>query len=346
MTESPTLSSRPVRIDDLARSLGLSKGTVSRALNGYSDISPATRKRVAEAAEALGYRPMAHAQAIKTGRVRALGLVLQMDQHDAQAPFLAGFLHGITRAASAHGWTLTVSTAESEEEGLEVYRRIRRERKADGFILPRTRLSDPRIDLLREEGCPFVLFGRTGDPTGCAWFDIRSEDAMADAVTRLAALGHRRIAHLGGDTEFTYAHLRAEGVRAGLTAAGLPVDDGLFRLGNATRDDAARSAGELLDDMHPTAIVCATDVLALGALKALADRGLVPGRDVSVVGYDGLAEGRAATVPLSTYAVDQVGAGGRLADILIERIRGAAPDSLRETAMPEFYAGGTIGPPV
>ena len=100
-----------VTITTLAESLGLAKGTVSRALNGYPDISDATRARVMNAAKRMGYAPMAHAQAIRTGRVRALGIVLQVGEHDAQRPFLAEFLAGLTTAASAENWTLTLATA-------------------------------------------------------------------------------------------------------------------------------------------------------------------------------------------------------------------------------------------
>ncbi|SFP07548.1 transcriptional regulator, LacI family [Tranquillimonas alkanivorans] len=325
----------------------MSKGTVSRALNNYADISPATRARVAQAAVELGYAPLAHAQAIRTGRARALGLVLQMEQHDAQRPFLAEFLRGITRAASARNWTLTVATAESEEEGLETYERLIAERKADGFILPRTRWHDPRVALLRAAGCPFVLFGRTADAEaeGCAWYDIRGGAAMQDAVRRLQGFGHRRIGFIGAAPEFTYARKRREGLHAALLKAGLPTDDVLFDEGNATSEDGLAAATRLLAGKPaPTALVCATDTLAVGAVRALRMQGLKPGRDVSVIGYDGAPEGRAADPPLTTYAVDQTAAGARLADILIALIDGTDPESLRETAEATLRPGGTDGP--
>ena len=217
-----------VTIAQVAAETGLAKGTVSRALNDYPDIAQGTKKRVLAAARALGYSPMAHAQAIRTGRVRAVGLVLQIEQHDAQRPFLTDFLQGISTGASQEGWTLTVATASSQAEGLETYRRLIADRKADGFILPRTLMDDPRAKLLRENDVPFVLFGRTEDAAGCAWFDIRGEDAMRKAVLRLAGQGHRRIGYLGGDTAFTFAVLREEGFRQGMAEAGLSVDEDLL----------------------------------------------------------------------------------------------------------------------
>ena len=181
-----------ITISDLADKLGLTKGTVSRALNGYSDISERTRLRVKRAADELGYAPLAHAQAIRTGRARALGLVLQISEHDAHGPFLTAFLAGVTEAASREAWTLTVATAQSDAHMIETLDRLVSEHKADGFILPRTLIDDPRVRYLREAHVPFILWGRTGDDTGCAWFDILGEEAMRGAVQRLHALGHRR----------------------------------------------------------------------------------------------------------------------------------------------------------
>ncbi|WP_102107457.1 LacI family DNA-binding transcriptional regulator [Oceaniglobus roseus] len=339
-------ATRRPTIQDLARSLGLSKGTVSRALNGYTDISPATRQRISEAAEALGYAPLSHAQAIRTGQVKALGLVLQMEQHDSQRPFLAEFLRGITQAASARSWTLTMATAESEEEGLDTYRRLIRERKADGFILPRSQWHDPRVALLRDEGCPFVLFGRTGDAEGCAWFDIRGGAAMEDAVARLHGFGHRRIGFVGADDAFTYARKRRDGYLAGLADVGLSEDPALIHRGGMTAEDGAAAAGRMLElSRPPTALICATDLLAIGAIRAARARGLSIGRDLSVIGYDGTREGQLLDPPLTSYAVDQTAAGARLAELLIARIGGADPETLRETADAVLRPGGTDGPP-
>ncbi len=335
-----------VTISDVAKAVSLTKGTVSRALNNYPDISASTRQRVMAAARDLGYTPLAHAQAIRTGRVRAVGLVLHLDQHDAQKPFLADFLKGITQGASAEGWTLTVATAETEAEATETYRRLVEERKADGFILPRTKLDDPRVAFLRDRGVPFVLYGRTGDPEGCAWFDLLGETAMAEAVAILAAQGHTRIGYIGGDGAFTYAALRLQGYRAGLAAAGLRHDPALEIPGCATAQAGAAAAQDLLAcDAAPTAIICATDLLATGVIRALRAAGHRPGETISVIGYDGAPDAAALEPPLSTFVVDQQRAGTRLAQMLIARIRGEAPELLRETARATYREGGTVAPP-
>ncbi|SDE78679.1 LacI family DNA-binding transcriptional regulator [Limimaricola pyoseonensis] len=335
-----------VTITRLSEALGLSKGTVSRALNGYPDIAEATRLRVRRQAEAMGYRPLSHAQAIKTGRVRALGLVLQIGDHDSQRPFLADFLAGITMAASAEGWTLTVATAESEAGILQTMAQLIEDRKADGFILPRTLSEDPRVTLLRERGVPFVMFGRTARPEGCAWFDILGEEAMRDAVLHLAGLGHRRIGFVNGGTRYNFSRLRLEGYRAGLAAAGLAADPDLIRGEALQVEDGARETRALLAlGAPPTAVVFAVDQAALGLYRACAERGLAVGRDVSVLGYDGVPDGLHAAPPLSSFAVDRRAAGQRLAELLIRRIRGEDPELLRETARAVLVDRGSAGPP-
>ncbi len=335
-----------VTISHLAEALGLTKGTVSRAMNGYPDISDRTRARVMRQAERMGYRPLSHAQAIRTGRVRSIGLVIQTDAHDGQRPFLAEFLAGLTQSASAESWTLTVATARSDGELTATLDRLVDERKADGFILPRTRLEDERVALLRDHDVPFVLYGRTGDPEGCAWYDILGEEAMAQAVMRLAAQGHERIAHVGGGEGYTYARLREEGFIAGMRAAGLAHDPALIRRDAVTRAaGAAATRGLLQQGDPPTAIVFATDMAALGAYDAAQALGLEIGRDLSVMGYDGIPEGQWMRPALTTFSVDTRAAGARLAHLLIERIRGAAPEDLRETARARLSAGGSDGPP-
>lgn len=335
-----------VTIKDLAEALGVTKGTVSRALNDYPDIAPATRKRIQRQADRMGYRPLAQAQAIRTGRSQAIGLVIQTDIQGAQRPFLANFLEGVTRAASAEGWTLTVATAAGEEEMVRTLGRLIDERKADGFILPRTYTDDARMHFLREAGVPFVLYGRVPDPEGCAWFDIRGEKAMQSATERLAALGHTRIAFVNGGSEYNFAGLRYAGYQAGLEAAGIAFDEGLVRSGAMLQEQGASAATSLMAMDHPpTAIVYAVDAAALGAYDAAERLGLEIGSDLSVIGYDGIPECRWVRPPLTTFSVDSCEAGARLSALLIALVRGSSVETLRETRDAKLQIGGSDGPP-
>lgn len=334
-----------VTISQMADALGVTKSTVSRAMNGYPDISEATQLRVKRMAEKMGYHPLSHAQAIKTGRTRSLGLVLQFADHDAQRPFLAEFLAGLSSGASTEGWTLTVAATDNHDELIETFRTILRDGKADGFILPRALSDDPRVRLLREADVPFVLFGRQETADGCAWFDVLGEDAMRDAVLHLAELGHRRIGFINGGRQYAYAGLRARGFADGMAQAGLGIDDQLIATDAMTLEDGARAAARILDAPDPpTAIVCAVDFTALGSYRAAAERGLKIGRDLSIVGYDGIPEGAYAHPPLTTFAVDNRAAGVALATLLIRRIKGEPLDALRTTVPATFVVRSSTGP--
>ncbi|SFR60644.1 transcriptional regulator, LacI family [Yoonia tamlensis] len=334
-----------VKISDVSDALGLTKSTVSRALNHYPDISEATRLRVQAMADKMGYRPLSHAQAIRTGLVKSLGLVVQMADHDAQRPFLSTFLAGLSEGASAEGFTLTIATSNSEQATLDTFKSMIRDHKADGFILPRTMIDDPRIALLQAADVPFVLFGRVAATPELASFDVKGGAAMQDAVQHLAALGHRRIGFINGGMQYSYAPTRANGFARGMQAAGLAVDPALMAQGAVTLGQGRAAAEAILAVPNPpTAIVCAVDMAALGVYEIAAARGLEIGRDLSVIGYDGVPEGAYVTPPLATFAVDFKQAGQRLADLLIRQIRGENPNGLQETAAAQFLRRGSTGP--
>ena len=341
---------RPTRprttIVDVARSLDITKGTVSRALNGYSDISDRTRRRVKRKARELGYIPLSHAQAIRTGNAKSLGLVLQVNEHDAHRPFLAGFLAGVTKSVTSSGWTLTVAAADSDREMLSTLARLVNERKVDGFILPRTWVVDPRIEFLKSEGVPFVLYGRSTEPDGCAWFDILGEQAMEEAVLRLHEFGHTRIAFVNGGSQYYYSQLRLQGYLSGLRKSGLEQDRSLIRENAVTVEQGAKTAADLLSLPHPpTAFLYATDAAALGLYRTAQQFNLGIGSDLSVISYDGIPESAYASPQLTTYSVDRNHAGWRLGHLLMARIHGAPLESLRETEHARLIERNSDGPP-
>ena len=332
-----------ITINHLAEALNLTKGTVSKALNEYSDISEATRLRVQRKAAELDYRPLAYAQAIKTGKVRSIGLVFQTD---SERPFLADFLTGVSQTATNKNWSLTVASAVSEDEVLSTIKRLIDERKADGFILPRTKVQDPRIELLRAKNIPFVLYGRTQDNKDCAWYDIVGENAMCQAVERLYLLGHRNIAFVNSNIEYNFAHLRLQGYLKGLKKLGLQRSDNMVLDGVMTTKDGENATRKLLhESFPPTAILYATDVAALGAYKVASDLGLQIGKELSIISYDGVPEGAFANPPLTTFKIDTKKAGEQLAALLIKRVNGEAVELLRETDPAILYPGESDGSP-
>jgi LacI family transcriptional regulator len=320
-----------IKIQDIAAHLNLSKGTISRALNKYPDIAKSTQERVALAAEQMGYRASSHARAIRTGLVKSIGLVLNVSGENANRPFLSEFLNGISRRLGEEDWTLVVATAQSDEHLIEVHSRLIAEQKVDGFILPRTKINDARVELLKRKHIPFVLYGRIADTTDCAWFDIAGENAMEQAVDRLVKFGHQHIAYIGGDADNNFEKLRREGYLKGLKSFGIKSNDSMIIEGAMSKEQGYRAARELLTSPNPpTAIICALDRAALGAYRAAESLGLFIGRDISIIGYDGIPEGAYATPPLTSFAADSLQAGTRLADIILQVIRGANTNNFCE----------------
>ena len=176
-----------MNLKELAADLGLSQTTVSRALNGYPEVNEATRLRVAEAANRLGYRPNASARRLATGRVGAVGIVYSTS--DGYGPHTSEFLGGLGSRLGVDEIDILVSTVDDPAEELATYRRAIVSKKVDAIVLHAPRPDDARVALLQDLGFPFVLHGRTDTDRPLAWLDIDNEAATARATEHLVQTG-------------------------------------------------------------------------------------------------------------------------------------------------------------
>ncbi|MBN9671824.1 LacI family DNA-binding transcriptional regulator [Roseibium aggregatum] len=335
-----------VTIDDVARHVGVAKGTVSRVLNNYNDISETTKKRILQAVKDLGYQPSATARNLKRGRQDTLGIVIPVGHGSGADPFLAEFIDGIARALDELGLDLLVTTAHSRDHTIESLKRLIARRKVDGFIVTRTEVDDARIAYLKEHNFPFVAHGRTSDPSGYAWFDIDNEATFADGVRHLYSLGHQRIGFIGGTLELNFALQRLQGYRQGLEALGLPRDEELESVQDLSERGGIAGAEALLAlPSPPTALLCATDALAIGAIQFCRKFGLKPGSDVTVLGYDGLPVGEYLDPPLTTFSQSAQDAGARVARMLVDVLDGADPQALQSLARADLIRRASDGAP-
>lgn len=335
-----------VTIDDVARHVGVAKGTVSRVLNNYTDISDQTRQRILNAVRELGYQPSATARNLKRGRQDTLGIIIPVGHGNGADPFLSEFIDGIARALDELGLDLLVTTTHSREHMFETLQRLIARRKVDGFIITRTEVNDPRIAFLSEKGFPFVAHGRSAQTDAHAWFDIDNEKAFADGVRHIYSLGHERIGFIGGSLELNFARQRRDGYRAGLEALGVPHDPSLETLQGLNEKGGFAGAEQLLGlDSPPTALLCVTDALAIGAFKFCRKYGLTIGQDVTVIGYDGLPVGAYLDPPLTTFSQSAQEAGGRVARMLAEVLDGKDPKSLQALAEATLIRRASDGAP-
>lgn len=315
------------RLKDLAQALGLSITTVSRALDGYSDVAPATRERVRAAAKAINYRPNSAARSLRRRRAEVVAVTLPTEPGQFGPPIFLHMLAACSQRLAEEGLDLMLLPTTSPAAEMETYRRLVDGRRADSFIVVRTRLQDERVAFLRERQIPFVTHGRTAQAEEHAFIDGNGEAGFREATRMLAALGHRRIAHIAAPLDLTFAHLRRNGWLAGLADEDLP--DGIEASAPPNERGGYNAARLLLERSAPTGILCATDSLAIGALRAIKERGLTAGKDIAVIGHDNLA-GSAFTDPaLSTMEIATPDVGCRLADMLIGRLGGTHPGDLQ-----------------
>jgi len=329
----------------LAEHLSLSQGTVSRALNEYPDISKSTRRRVRDAANAMGYAPNPTARRLATGVAEVIAYVMPQRHSSMSESFVAPLLQGLGDSLAQRGWDLLVTQSESTEDEIATLKRLTAARQIGGVVLSRPHKKDARITFLRDTKFPFVVHGRSGDSDDYAWYDVDSEHAFAEAVGRFVDLGHKRIGFIGAPLEFTFAQMRLDGYNRALGEHGIHRDASLIKLTTLTDEAGEAAATDLLNRPNPpTALLCATDSQALGALAAIRAHGMVPGKDVSVIGYDGLNIGRHTNPPLSTMAQPQADSGRRLGDMLLAIIDGGDPTDFQELHRAEFLRRETDGP--
>lgn len=332
-------------LKELAKALQLSEGTVSRALNGYTDISKATVERVHAAALELDYRPSQAARRLATGVAEAVAYVIPQSHSSIAEPFVSQMLQGLNESLSRRGWDLLVSHSPTAEADPQAISRLIDSGKVSGIVLSRPFKRDARIDLLRSARFPFAVHGRSIDCDDYAWFDVDNELAYRQAVAYLVELGHRKIGFIGAPLYYNFAQMRLDGYRQGLAEAGIDFDDELVEITELSDDGGERAAGDLLDiPSPPTALVCVTDVQALGALAAVRSRGLLPGREVSVLGYDGLKFARHANPPLATLAQPLTQAGRELGDIVLALIDGDDPSSHQRLRRADLIVRESVGP--
>lgn len=334
-----------VSLKFLAKELGLSEGTVSRALNGYSDISEATKDRVIACANKHNYKANQTARRLATGVAEAVAYLMPANTNALSEPFVSQLLEGLGQSLAKRNWDLLVVQASSSEDEAETIAKLSRSGKVSGVVISRPYKQDSRIELLQKYKVPFIVHGRSVSHSDYAWYDVDSQTAFIDAVDHLIVLGHQRIGFIGAPTYYHFAQMRLDGYRSGLISNGLDVDESLIEVAELSDDAGERAAVNMLKSpLPPTAILCATDTQAIGALSAIRAQGLEAGKDVSVIGYDGLAFGKHTNPPLTTMAQPLAHSGRQIGDMLLAIIDGGKPTDFQELRSAELVRRMSDGP--
>jgi len=332
LVEHKSASRRSTTMVDIARAAGVSKSTVSLVLRGSALVRPATRSAVEEAMQRLGYVYNRGAASLRAASSDLVGMVIS----DLTNPFFAELAVGIEDALYKLGFVPILANT-NEDSGREAHvLRSLREHHVAGIIMSPARGSDAwSLASQWPASIPAVITMRrmVGSPLPYVGPDNRA--GAREAVLHLLKLGHRRIAYGGGYGSMSTQQERVAGWRDALNAFGVLAVDDLILESPPTRAGGREALERALALPNaPTAMFCYNDIVAMGATRALAERGLLAGRDMAVVGFDDIAEAEHNAPPLTTVSADTNLMGRRCAESLLGLIRG-------EDAAGLSFAGGT-----
>lgn len=336
-------------LESVAARAEVSRQTVSNVLNAPHLVREATRQRVYDAIAALRYRPHAGARALRTRRSRVVALRLEPLRDGINGAVLDRFLHSFTEEAQAAGYRIELFTADDDNAEIAQYERMLDSADIDGFVLTSTHQGDLRTRWLIDHDVPFVTFGRPwGAPRDVdhPWVDVDGAAGTRAAVHHLLAAGHERIGFLGWPRGSGVGDDRRHGWRAALTEEGMTrrrldaldmeVEDGVVQGSKAIRSMLATKA-------PPTAVVCASDSLALGALAASTS----VGANLAIIGFDDTTV--ASAVGLSSLAQPLTEVAQQAFELLVYRLdqttTGSPPDPHRLLAPRLVVRGNNSVPP-
>lgn len=332
--------------ESVAFDAGVSRQTVSNALNAPHRVKPETLQRVLASIEALGYRPNHAARTLRTQTTQLLGCRLLPSNYGGTGGVLDGFVHALCAVSRDRGYDVLCFAADSDDAEIAMYDDLLRRNAVDGLVLAGTHYVDPRTAWLVERGVPFVAFGRPwGQPrAGHSWVDVDGAVGVATAVEHLAGQGHRRIAFVGWPAGSGVGDDRRRGWEEAIRARRLPqrgldlsADDGIA--------SGATLTARLLDAANPpTALVCVSDAMAVGALQVLEDRKLRPGADVAIVGFDDSPVAAVVRPGLTSLRQPLEAIAERVVQILIDHLTGARSRAAQVLVPPVLVVRASSSP--
>lgn len=329
----PTSQPRRERVSlrAVADRAGVSVATVSRVLSNSSHpVAEATRKRVIEASDNLGFRPNQLARALVTSRSRTVGVVV----HDISDPYFGELVRGLEDGLRPSGYRLFVASSDRDPVRELEYARAFDGYQAEAIVFAASALEDReyRRDLdelvgdFRARGGVTILLSDHFLPGYGVLFD--NQTAVSEMVSYLAEKGHERIGFIQGPRELTVSRSRFAAYRETLDRLGLPRDPSLVAEGNFSIQGGMEAAKQLQEVGEPTAILAANDLMAIGAIRALLDAGIRVPDDVSIAGFDDMPLAAFAPVPLTTMRVPVYDIGRRGAEMLARALDGEDPEDM------------------
>ena len=306
---------------DVAKRAGVSIATVSRVLNDSPHVRPAVKRKVLRAVTALNYQPNRTAQRLRAKHSKVLGLIIS----DIQNPFFTSVVRGIEDLAYAHGYSLVLCNSDEDPEKEKLYINVMRAEEVAGIILASTSESNPRVSDLLDSHIPVIAIDRRIKDRRVDSVLATNTQGACEAVAHLIALGHRCIGFIGLPLTRTTGRERFDGYQRALRENGLTVSRARVRISDAKQQGGHDSALELLASQPClTALFAANNLMTLGALDAIRERGLKIPDDISIAGFDDMSWAALLQPPLTAVAQPTYELGRQAAELLLERLK--SPD--------------------
>ncbi|MCD6257937.1 LacI family DNA-binding transcriptional regulator [Candidatus Aerophobetes bacterium] len=306
------------KIKDVAKLAGVSPACVSLALNGKPYVSAKTKKRIYNAIEQLNYRPNIIARSLRNKKTHTIGLVLS----DITNPFFPEIARGVETKAREYGFNVILCNTDADPLLEKNYIEVLLAKQVDGLILTSVRIMDD-LDKYTKENCPLVFINRKPPLSDFDFVGIDNVASAKMAVEHLIKLGHRKIALIRGEPASWASFSRYEGYRMALKEAGIPYSDNLVKIGYLRYESGYRAMESLLKGSPiPTAIFCANDIMALGAIDACVDRKVKVPQDLAIVGFDDIWVASLKNVQLTTVHQPRYEMGAKAVELMVERIIG------------------------
>jgi LacI family transcriptional regulator len=332
-----------MNLKSLALTLGISKTTVSRALNGYPEVNVRTRERVLAAAKEAGYEANPLARSLAVGRTNVVGMVYQMLPNVLGDPMFLAAAGGMSQALEARKLSLIIAPVSAQNE-MPTYEQLVRGKRVDGLIVSRTQVHDERIAYLAKIGFPFVAHGRTTLDQPYAWFDYDNAAGMRAAVECLLGLGHQRLALISAPLKYNFAAQRRDSFVASMGQAGLGIDPRHLHDDVLDRRSGYQAMQALLAcSVRPTAVIVDNHLSGVGAIRALKDAGLQMGKEMSIIVWGSIEDSLVGANITTIDLPDTHLAGGRVADMVADLVSGTPIDQLQELWQPVLVPGDTVG---
>ncbi|EGV04899.1 HTH-type transcriptional repressor PurR [Haemophilus pittmaniae HK 85] len=304
-------------IKDVAKMAGVSTTTVSHVINKTRFVAEETQEAVMQAIKALNYSPSAVARSLKVNTTKSIGMIVTT----SESPYFAEIIHAVEEHCYRQGYSLFLCNTQNSPEKIKNHLEMLVKKRVDGLLVMCSEYTQYSLDLLSDYSAVPMVVMDWGPNTQSDLIEDNSFAGGYLATRHLIDNGHRAIGIIAGELDKTTAQTRYEGFVSAMQEAGLSINPNWVMEGFFEPEDGYECMNKILKQAElPTAVFCCNDVMALGAISAITEKGLRVPEDISIIGYDNIHSSRFYAPPLTTIHQSKSRLGAQAVNLLLERI--------------------------